>query len=157
ELLSLADPEQTGVLEKERTFFGEADVESRQVDLLRVDFHLSEVGVVCRVEIQAGRDAELRVEAPVTVRVDRSRLWQIGPIRRSDDVREHLEVARGVQLQAMYFTGRRKTAQVVLPRKRGPEALFALPLDVAREVDAPDLWGRPVAQCAQRDAEFRHP
>ena len=53
ELLSLADREQPRVLEEERALFRKAQVEAREVDLLRVDFDLREVGVVGGIEVQA--------------------------------------------------------------------------------------------------------
>ena len=61
--------EQTRVLEEEWTLFREAQVEAREVDLLRVDLDLGEVGVVGGVQVQARRDAELGVEAEVAVQI----------------------------------------------------------------------------------------
>ena len=46
ELVALPDREQTGVLQEERPLLGKSQIEAREVDLLRVDLDLGEVGVV---------------------------------------------------------------------------------------------------------------
>ena len=46
ELVALADREQAGVLQEERPLLGKAQIEAREVDLLRVDLDLREIGVV---------------------------------------------------------------------------------------------------------------
>ena len=53
------DRKQAGVLQEERTFFREEEVEAIEIDLLFVDFDLRKIGVVRRVECEAGRQAVL--------------------------------------------------------------------------------------------------
>ena len=62
-----ADREQPGVLEEERALLGKEQVEAIEIDLLRVHLDLREVGVVGRVERQAGREAVLHVHAEFAV------------------------------------------------------------------------------------------
>ena len=75
EQIELARPcrsvKRPGVLEEERPLLRKAQVEAREIDLLRVDLDLREVGVVGEVQVQARRDAELGVEAEVAIEVGR--------------------------------------------------------------------------------------
>ena len=97
---------------KNGRFSGKAQVEAREIDLLRVDFDLREVGVVGHVEVQARRDAELRVEAEVAVEVG-LRSGREVPVGGADDVGQQLEVARRLELEPAQLAGRRQAAQVV--------------------------------------------
>ncbi len=56
-LAGAAYGKQAGVLEKERPFFREEQVEAIEIDLLLVNFHLRKVGVVGGIEGETGRQA----------------------------------------------------------------------------------------------------
>ena len=142
------DREQPAVLEEERPLLREQQVEAGQVDLLFVDFDLREVGVVGEVESRARRDADS---------------WRRCPSRRSGRIRFRVELRKlrfaepltyGISLKSRgrrhvqpgEFARRRQPRQRVDARDRRPVDRFALALDGAREVDAPRLRRRAVAQ-----------
>ena len=104
DFLFLAHGEETGVLQEERTLLRKAQVETREIDLLGIDLDLREVGVVGEVEVQAGRDAELGVGADAAIEVG-LQSWREVPVGRADDVGQHFEVARRLELEAAQFAG----------------------------------------------------
>ena len=68
DLARLPHREEPGVLQKEGSFFWEEQIESVEVDLLVVDLHLCEVGVVGNVQGHAGGDAVFEVGSDITER-----------------------------------------------------------------------------------------
>ena len=112
DLAALADGEQPAVLEEERPLLGKEQVEPCQVDLLLVDLHLREVGVVGQVERHARRHADLAVDAPVGVFIGRGLSQEI-TIDRSDRVGHQLEVARRRHVEIAKLAGRGQAAQRV--------------------------------------------
>ena len=129
-LLALANAKEVGVLLKERPLLRKAQVETCQVDLLVVDFDLREIGVVGRVEVQAGRHAKFRVEPEVAVGIVDDSAACVVAVRRSGYIGQHLQIAGRLQLEATQVTRRRKSADVIDAGERGPESPLPCALDV---------------------------
>ena len=151
-----AHGEVPGVLQEEGALLREEQVESGEVDLLVVHLHLGEVGVVGQIEVQAGGDADLGVQAEVVLLL-RFRLDRVVPTPGAEGEGDEFQVARRGQLQAVEFPGGGEAVEVVDAGHRRPVVLFALAPDVALEVDPPGLRAVAVAQRPQRDRELGGP
>ena len=121
-----------------------------------VDLHLGEVGVDSEVQVQAGRDPELRVEPHVPIQV-RLRAQRVIPFGRADRVGGHGEVPGRPELEPLQITGRRQTAQIKLLGHGRPVGPLSIPWEVAQEVHAPALGRRSIAEGAERDSELGDP
>ena len=131
---------QPGVFQEEGTFLREEQVEAIQVDLLLVDLHLREVGVVGRVERHARGDAVLQVDADFTG-ADGPPVRR-GTHRLAQHVRGQLQILLTRHLESLQLARERQPVQIELARQRRPERPFVALPNVALEVDAPRLYPR---------------
>ncbi len=111
-----ADREEPGVFEKERALFGKEQVETIEIDLLRVHFDLGEVCVVCRIERQAGRKAVFQIHAEVAVLIRASTRDRAILLTRSEQIRCQLKVPLDWNRKTRQSACQRQPVQIVLPR-----------------------------------------
>ena len=156
--LGLAELEDLGVLEEERTLLGKEKAEARQVDLLLVGFDLREVGVDREVQRQVGADAPLEVDADVAGAVDRIGAQRPVVVGRARDVGRGLHVPPGREAEAVQLAGDRDAMERVAAGHRRQEDLLILPPDNPHDVDPPDaVLARGIAQGLERDLELGLP
>ena len=156
-LARVADAEQPGVLEEERTLLGEEQREAIQVDLLIVHFDLREVGVHRGVEGEAGGQTVLQVAADLA-EPRRSRGFDARLERVTKHIRRDPKVAQRRRLHATKRARERQPIQVELPGNGCPVGALVLAPDVALKVDAPGLIGRGgIPQRAERNGKLRLP
>ena len=149
-------------LEEELALLREEQAEPRQVDLLLVDLHLREVGVVGEVRRQVLGQAVLHVDAAVSVAVvrDRGRDGPVG-VERADRVGLDLErAAVRRHLQAHQGAGDRQAelSRSGRDRHRRQVRLLEVRPDVPAQLDAPYLVrSGPETERLERNLHFDGP
>ncbi len=152
------DGEEARVLEEERALLGKQQREAGQVDLLVVDLDLREVGVHRHVQGEALGDLHLGL-APELGLSSEPGLRRVGVVPGRGS--QHVGRDGGGSAERR-FDPRQLAREVepVEPELAGngrPEVLFVEAADPARDVEAPRVGFGPVAQRAERDAEFGVP
>ena len=160
DLLRVAELESRGVLQEERAFLGEEQIEARQVDLLFVGLDLREVGVIGRIQGQVRTDAPLQIDTEVAVPIHRIVGRGAGEIlvHRAERVGNQLDVAPGRHVEARHLCRQRDAVNVEAARNRRQVDLLILVADVPHDVEAPrPIEAGLVAQGLQRNRQLRFP
>ena len=130
--LRTADREQTRVLQKEGTFFREKQVETVQIDLQFIHFHLGEVGVVSQIEGETRGEAVLQVSPNLSQPLSMSHGDPVSHF--TQNIRGQLQITLLRDLDAGERSSQRQAEQVVLAWQRSPEGGFVTSPDTALEV-----------------------
>ena len=134
----------------------EEQIEPIEVDLLLVDFHLCEVGVVGRVEREARRQAVLHIDTGLAAqpRVRAARIVD----RLPECVGGDLQIPLWRHLELQQRPGERQPGNVELARQRGPVRRLVVTTDAPFEIEPPRLYvAIGVAKRAKGDLELGAP
>ena len=137
----IIDREHTSVFQKKRPFFWKKKIESIQVQLLIIDFHLRKVSVVSAIQRKTRCHAVLKVSTKIT-RSDRSTSgFGITRYCLPDNVRGNLKVTghSNRRLHTHELSSHRDSVQIVLPRDRRPICRFISPAYISLEIHTPYL------------------
>ena len=149
------------VLQKKFPLFRKEEIEPGEVDLLRVDFDLCEVGPVRGIQRKRLSEAVLQIQATVVVLISsvsgvprRGRCRESHGGKRFDpDVAPLPDTLEPGQSSAQGNPGGSESTG-----NRRPRALFAQAIDLAGHVEAPLLrLGLRKAECLERHDKFRSP
>ncbi len=155
--------ENTLAFKEELAFFWEEQTEASEVDLLLVDFHLGEVGIISEIENESFCYAVLEVEAGIAVEVVRNGGFHAlfgGDTRNSVGLDfQVFRTSRCLQAHQSGCRGNFGYAAEAVGRGDGSKVgELVLPAHDASEVDSPDL-GAPffVAQRLEGDGHLHRP
>ena len=146
--------EDTRALQEERALLRKQHGEPRQVDLARIDFRLTEIGVEGCGQLQAGRDVVEHVEAGLSAGI----VVALGAQPSSRDKRP--DVQADALRQARQVGDLARLGQLIELRAEacaGPSILLQLAVDIPGDVEAPHHAVGREAQGLERNRELRGP